>query len=69
MKDLHLIMNELLNVVYDIDTFEYVISGLESIYEGGGTKEGKYIINCVKIQLNAIKEKINRITAELDKNM
>lgn len=69
MKDLHLIMEELLNVVYDIDTFEYVLNSLELAHEANSEKEVNYIINCTKIQLKAIKEKINSITIELDKNM
>ena len=69
MKDLHLIMEELLNVVYDIDTFEYVLNSLELAHEANSGKEVNYIINCTKIQLKVIKEKINSITIELDKNM
>lgn len=65
MKDLQLIMEELLNTVYDIDTFEYVLNSLELACEANSD----YIINSTKIHLKALKEKINNITVELDKNM
>lgn len=65
MKDLQLIMEELLNTVYDIDTFEYVLNSLELACEANSD----YIINSTKIHLRALKEKINNITVELDKNM
>lgn len=69
MKDLHLIMEELIKVVYDIDTFEYVLNSLELAYEASIEKEGNYIINSAKIYLKDIKGRINIIANELDKNM
>ncbi|MDO4301577.1 MAG: hypothetical protein Q4D26_09340 [Clostridia bacterium] len=69
MRNLHLIMEELCNVVYDIDTFEYVLNSLELAYETNTGKDGNYIINSTKIQIKALKDKINNIAIELDKNM
>lgn len=69
MKDLHLVMEELIKVVYDIDTFEYVLNSLELAYEASIEKEGNYIINSARIYLKDIKGRINIIANELDKNM
>lgn len=33
MKDLHLIMKALINFIYDINTFEYVLNSLDLAYE------------------------------------
>ncbi len=69
MKDLHLVMEELIKVVYDIDTFEYVLNSMELAYEASIEKEGNYIINSARIYLKDIKGRINIIANELDKNM
>lgn len=65
MKDIGLLEENFLDIMYDIDTLEFSLD----CYENNFTKEDKefkYIINSIRIQLKEIKKKADIIAAKIE---